>query len=206
MELSSTIIDLGVGAVVLISAFFAYSRGLLREVSSLAVWVLAALAAFQFFPAIEPVLVDLSASAGVSLGSWTSLAALMITFVLALIVLSVLFSALRRLFSSSLLGGIDKGLGFLFGALRGLFLLALGWMIAEYFQPGIFDIPSFQTSRGAGLVREASLAILNAIPPDLPGYFGSLFDNLFGERSVPGYEAPAQPNEGIIRAPGASDQ
>ena len=49
-----TYVDGGVAVVILISAILAYSRGLVREVLSIAGWVVAAIVAYVLTPAVEP--------------------------------------------------------------------------------------------------------------------------------------------------------
>jgi len=51
---SFTLVDGGSAAILLISAILAYSRGLVREVLSIAGWVAAAVSAFIFAPSVEP--------------------------------------------------------------------------------------------------------------------------------------------------------
>ena len=50
---SFTLVDGGSAAILLISAILAYSRGLVREVLSIAGWVAAAVSAFIFAPVLN---------------------------------------------------------------------------------------------------------------------------------------------------------
>jgi len=51
-----TLVDGGSALILLISAVLAYSRGLVREVLSIAGWVAAAIAAFFFAGRVEPLI------------------------------------------------------------------------------------------------------------------------------------------------------
>ena len=51
---SFTLVDGGSAAILLISAILAYSRGLVRELLSIAGWIAAAISAFVFAPSVEP--------------------------------------------------------------------------------------------------------------------------------------------------------
>ena len=141
----------------------------------------------MIYPAAIPIITDLSAQAGFQLGEFTKWAALLITFVLALIVLTVVSSAISAVLRSPALRSIDKGLGFLFGALRGLLLLALLWLLIEYIQPSLLASEAVVTSRGAGLVRETSTAIFEAMPWN---FFEQLIADFFSDapKPAPGFE------------------
>ena len=111
MELTPTIVNVAVFGVILLSAIFAYARGLTRESVTLLVWIGAAMAALKFYPKAVPFIQDFK-----DLGEWTKWAALAAAFVVALIVLTIVGSFISRIIANSPLRSIDKGLGFLFGA------------------------------------------------------------------------------------------
>lgn len=203
MELTPTIVDAVIGVVVLISAILAYGRGLTREVFTLGVWLLAALAALQFYPMVEPIVEDLETAAGIGLGSFRPWAAVLVTFVLSLIVLSVIGSAISSMIRNSVLGSIDKGLGFLFGALRGLLLLAVVWMLFDKASPATLATEAVAGSRGAGIVKDTATALSEAMPAELPEFLKTAMSDLFGdapgaveggEATETGAEAPATSN------------
>ena len=54
-----TLVDGVVVAVILVSAILAYSRGFVREVLSIAGWVIAAVVAFVFAPQAEPLVKEI---------------------------------------------------------------------------------------------------------------------------------------------------
>ena len=51
-----TIVDAVVAAVIIVSALLAYSRGFVRELMAIAGWIAAAVLAFVFAPAAEPLI------------------------------------------------------------------------------------------------------------------------------------------------------
>ena len=53
---SFTLVDGASIAILLISAILAYSRGLTRELLSIAGWIAAAVSAFIFAPSVEPII------------------------------------------------------------------------------------------------------------------------------------------------------
>lgn len=184
MELTSTIVDVVIAAVVLLSALFAYSRGLTREVFTLGIWIVAALAALNFYPMVEPVLRDI-----VDLGDLTPWAAIVIAFVLALIILTIVGGAVASFISNSALGPIDKGLGFLFGIARGLVLLALVWIFVGGSNPATLETEAIATSYGGQIVADTATALRDAMPTEMPDFLrtalGDLFDKAPGASTEP---------------------
>lgn len=119
-------VDALVIVLLIISAYLAMVRGFFREIFALASWIIAFLAAFFLAPTVQPLLADIP-----GLGGWLSdceggmLAAFIIVFGAALIVTGLiiwLFSSPTR---NTAVSVIDQGLGFIYGALRGLILVAV---------------------------------------------------------------------------------
>jgi membrane protein required for colicin V production len=113
-------------ATVLISGTVGLIRGLLREVIALITWIVAAFAAWHFAGSLEPHLGGLLAQPGVR--PWV---ARLIIFLVVLLVghaLGVLIGHFVRL---SLLTGVDRFLGLLFGLLRGVVIVGAAVIICE---------------------------------------------------------------------------
>lgn len=120
-----TLIDGVAALVVLISAVLAYSRGFVRELLSIAGWVIAAIVAFIFapqaYPLVKeiPILSDLIGNS-CDLGMITAFAGV---FAITLIVVAVFTPLFSGAIQRSALSGFDQGLGFLFGVARGIILV-----------------------------------------------------------------------------------
>lgn len=119
-------LDLGVIAVVILSAIFAFARGFVREALSIVAWVGAAYIALRGFGPVydivepvvhNPLLSQLIAGLG--------------TFLVALIVLTIVTSILARYVRASALSPIDRTLGFIFGLARGLFVCCLAFLLLD---------------------------------------------------------------------------
>lgn len=128
-----TIIDGVVALVIIVSALLAYSRGLVRESLAIAGWILAAILAFMFAPQVQPLVKEipvvgdfLSDSCELSM-----IAGFAAVFAIALVVASLFTPLFSSLVQRSALGGIDQGLGFLFGVLRGVLLVAIAFFVYE---------------------------------------------------------------------------
>jgi len=126
-----TLIDGVVAVVIVLSALLAYSRGFVRETMAIAGWVAAAVLAFLFTPQVEPLVKEapvigefISDSCELSI-----IAAFAAVFALALIVVSFFTPLFSSLVQRSALGGLDQGVGFLFGVARGIVLVAIAFFV-----------------------------------------------------------------------------
>ena len=126
-----TLVDGGAALVLLISGVLAYSRGLVRELLSIAGWVIAAIVAFLFAPQVEPLIREIPIVKDI-LGSSCELsiiAAFAVVFAVTLIVVAIFTPLFSGWIQRSALSGFDQGLGFLFGIARGLLLLIVGLFV-----------------------------------------------------------------------------
>lgn len=130
-----TLLDIILITVTLISAVLAMVRGFSREILSIAAWGLAAIAALFFYKAGIPYVQPYVSSTTIA----TILSAAGI-FVVALIVVSLITMKIADLIIDSRVGPLDRALGFVFGAARGLLIfvvatLFFNWLVSEN-QPG----------------------------------------------------------------------
>ena len=128
-----TIIDAVVAAVIIISAILAYSRGLVRESMAIVGWIAAAMLAFMFASQAEPLvkqipILDDIIKDSCELSIITAFAAV---FAVALILVSIFTPLFSSMVQRSVLGGLDQGLGFLFGVARGVLLVAVAFFVYE---------------------------------------------------------------------------
>lgn len=179
-----TIIDGIVAVVIILSAVLAYSRGFVREVLSIGGWVLAAIAAYVFAPMVEPLMKEvpvLKDFLGPSC-ELAMIAAFAAVFAVALIVFSIFTPLFAGAVQRSALGGIDQGLGFLFGVARGAVLVAIAFIVYE--RVIVSDpIPMVDDSRTAVVFAQVSEAIDEQIPTDAPGWIADQYDALIGKCS-----------------------
>ena len=130
-----TLLDLIVIGVMLISALLAMVRGFTREVLSIAAWVAAAAAALFLHPYVLPYLTPY-----IKNGTVAQLAAGGAVFIVVLIVVSFITIRISDMILDSRIGAIDRTLGFVFGAARGLLLaivafLFFAWLVPDRSQP-----------------------------------------------------------------------
>ncbi|MBW8283818.1 MAG: CvpA family protein [Rhizobium sp.] len=115
-----TIFDGIVIGVVLFSAVLAMVRGFSREVLSIASWAGAVAAAYYLYPMLVPYVKNYTSDDRIAVAGSAG-----IIFLVALIVISFITSRIADFIIDSRIGALDRTLGFLFGAARGILLLVV---------------------------------------------------------------------------------
>ncbi len=129
-----TLIDAIVAAVIVLSAILAYSRGLVREAMAIAGWVGAAVAGLHLRAAGRAAgarncrwwAISCRTAASVSI-----IASFAAVFALGLVVMSLFTPLFSSAVQRSVLGGLDQALGFLFGVVRGVLLVAVAFIVYD---------------------------------------------------------------------------
>lgn len=118
-------------AVVVLSGLLALARGFVREVLGIGAWIGAGLAAFAFYPMVEPQISGLVGEPKLVLPL-----SIGIVFVVVLIVLSILSAWLGSMVRDSILAGVDRTLGLAFGLVRGAVIVCLAYIgLSIFLQP-----------------------------------------------------------------------
>jgi membrane protein required for colicin V production len=186
-----TIVDGGVALVILISAILAYSRGFVREIMAIVGWVAAAVAAFYLTPAATPLVAEVPILNEFLDGSCelSVLAAFIGVFAIALIILSIFVPLLSGSVQRSAVGGVDQGLGFLFGAVRGVLLVVVALIVYDRVVIGE-PIAEVDESRSAAIFAELQTSIAENIPAEVPGWIVDRYEDLVGECVIEEGEEP----------------
>ena len=121
-----TVVDYVILGILLFSAVAGLMRGFLREVCSLVTWILAFWAAWHFGPVVEPYLGGRLADPPFS--TW---AGRVVVFILVLITGSIIGALVSYLVRLSLFNALDRLLGFVLGAARGILVLGLLAIIGQ---------------------------------------------------------------------------
>ncbi len=174
-----TLIDGIVAAVIVVSAILAYSRGLVREVMAIAGWVIAAVAAFIFAPSVEPLMREIPVVGGFLADSCelSVIAAFATVFAAALVVAALFTPLFSSVVRRSALGGIDMGLGFLFGVARGVLLVAVAFIA---YDRAVADgtVEMVDNSRSAAIFSRAATSLEEAVPEDAPNWIVQRYEDL----------------------------
>ncbi|MEY4763240.1 MAG: hypothetical protein RLZZ200_3097 [Pseudomonadota bacterium] len=115
-----TSVDYLLAGILLLSAIAGLWRGFVKEVCSLATWVVAFFAAWRFGSVVEPHLGGLLVDPPIS--TWTARS---IVFIAVLVIGAVIGAIVSHLVRMSLLRSVDRTLGLLFGVLRGVLVLGV---------------------------------------------------------------------------------
>jgi membrane protein required for colicin V production len=186
-----TIVDAGVAAVIVLSALLAYSRGLVREAMAILGWIGAAILAFAFAGMAQPLVREIPV-VGEFLGESCELsiiAAFAAVFALGLILAALFTPLLSTVIQRSALGGLDQGLGFLFGALRGIVLVAVALMVYDRVIPdGTVDM--VEKARSTQIFAALSGNLDEAVPNDAPDWLVSRYAELTASCGAPITTAP----------------
>jgi membrane protein required for colicin V production len=149
-----TPLDIGLLVVMLISGILAMVRGFMREILSIAAWLIAAVVTLYGFSRAEfyvkQYITNEIVAKGVAIGS---------LFLITLLVVSLFTVKISDLILDSRVGALDRSLGFLFGLGRGLIIMVVAflffaWLVPEKSQPdwikGARSLPVLQ-GIGSGL-------------------------------------------------------
>ena len=176
-----TIIDGVVALVIVVSAVLAYARGFMRETMAIMGWIIAAILAFIFAPTVEPLIKEIPYVGDYLRDSCelSIIAAFAAVFAVSLVVVSIIAPLFSSIIQRSALGGLDQGLGFLFGVLRGLLLVAVALVV--YDRVVVNEaIPMVDDSRTAKIFNRTKDTINEQIPENAPGWILARYEQLVG--------------------------
>ena len=111
----------------LVSAMLAMVRGLSREILSIASWIAAAAAAFFLYPLVLPYVQPYIDNEQIAM-----VAAAGVVFVIALIIVTLITMKIADWIIDSRIGALDRTLGFLYGAARGILVVAVGLLFFNW--------------------------------------------------------------------------
>lgn len=174
-----TLVDAVVAGVILLSAILAYARGLVREGMAIVGWIGAAVVGFLFAAPVQPLVKEIPVIGDYLANSCelSIVAAFAVVFALALIVASLFTPLLSSAIHRTVLGGIDQGLGFLFGAVRGVLLVAVAFIVYDR-AIASDSIPMVDDSRSAKIFASLQDQLNDQIPTDAPGWIVSRYNEL----------------------------
>lgn len=144
----------------LVSAMLAMVRGFSREVLSVASWAAAAAAAFFFYKPVVPYVQPYIDNEKIAMA-----AAAGIVFIIALIVVTIITMKIADFIIDSRIGALDRTLGFLYGAARGILVVAVGllffnWLVGDKSPAWVSE------AKSRPLLESIGTTIENMLPED----------------------------------------
>jgi membrane protein required for colicin V production len=178
----------------LVSAMLAMVRGFSREVLSVVSWAAAAAAAFFFYkpvlPYVQPYVdndkIAMAAAAGA-------------VFIIALIVVSVITMKLADWIIDSRIGALDRTLGFLYGAARGILVVAVALLFFNWLAGA--KAPAWIANAKSRPLLETIGAKLESVLPENT----EELVNKYTHKGTPTTEAPATTDQPAAEPPAAGD-
>lgn len=156
------ILDVAVAVIVLLSAWMAYSRGLVREAFSLGTWIGAVAVTFYFYPQASQFAreniqtefaADLAAGGGLFIGSF--------------FVLRMIGGAVAESIAKSEHNTLDRSAGFLFGLFRGCLLVVVAYTAFTWFVPEE-EQPAWVTdAKVTPMIQEGARKLAEVLPSSL---------------------------------------
>jgi len=162
------LVDLTVLGIVAISALLGLSRGFVREMLGLAAWTLAAAGAIKYGPLLEP-----KAATLIGDPELAGVAAYGVTFLVLVIVMSLLANLVGRAVRVSVLGGLDRTLGLAFGVARGAAVMVLAYILVGTLLPHTEAWPpQMKQARTLPILYRGAVWVVSYLPdnyrPNIP--------------------------------------
>jgi membrane protein required for colicin V production len=189
-----TLVDAVVAGVIVLSAILAYSRGLVREGMAILGWILAAIVARMFAAPVQPLVKELPVVGAFLADSCelSIIAAFAAVFAAALIIASLFTPLLSSAIHRTALGGLDQGLGFLFGVARGVLLVAVAFIVYDR-AVASEAIPMVDDSRSAKVFASFQDNIDETIPSDAPGWIVARYNEMTAVCAAPAKTVTPEP-------------
>src|SRR5438046_10361311 len=193
-----TLLDVILLGVMLVSALLAMIRGFMREVLSIAAWVIAAAATLYAYAKLLPYAKtyfnnDVVAAAAVIGG----------TFLGTLIIVSVITVRFSDMVLDSRVGALDRTLGFLFGLGRGLIIVVVAFLFFAWLVPPRTQPSSVVNAKSKVVLQRTGDWLISMLPDDPES---TILKRLKRPKPDDGEPADAPPDQrGALGAPANSE-
>ncbi len=174
-------LDLAVLIVVVVSGLLAMLRGFTREILAILSWVAAAAAAYYFHPMALPYITPYISKTEIALAG-----AIASVFIVALIVVSLFTVKLSDVILDSKVGALDRTLGFVFGAVRGLLLAVVAFVFYSWLVPDANQPVWVRNARTKPILEAGGEKLREYMPDDLD----SIVAKIKAKKGAPANEAP----------------
>ena len=159
--MTPTVLDFWLLAVMLVSGVLAMVRGFMREVLSIASWVIAAVVTLYGYSRVLPfvkqyIQQDLLAT-GIAVGG---------LFLLTLLIVSLFTVKISDLVLDSRIGALDRTLGFLFGLARGLIIMVVAFLFFTWLVPAKTEPDWVKNARSRQILQGTGDWLKSLLPDD----------------------------------------
>lgn len=159
------IADIVVAAVLLISGVLALFRGFVKETLTIAGWIGAIFVTLYGYQHLAPLLTDFIAD------NWIAeIVAASALFLVSLVILTIISHMIASRVQGSVLGHLDRALGFVFGLVRGMALVSLVYLVGTLFWDEDSLPDQIHEARSLPLVKTGADFLASLAPKDtFPG-------------------------------------
>jgi membrane protein required for colicin V production len=195
-----TLLDGILLVIMLISAVLAMVRGFVREVLSIASWVAAAVAAYMLYGYVLPFAKQYISNEYVALG-----AAVAGVFLLTLIIVSYITMRISDFVLDSRIGALDRTLGFVFGAARGMLLVVVALLFFNWFVPVERQPQWVAQAKSRDMLTSIGERLIAALPEDPES---AIMDKIRASRAggAAPQGTPAAAGQGVQPAPAGTNE
>ena len=173
-------LDLALIAVVLISGVLSLLRGFTREVLAIGSWAAAALAAYYLHPLILPYVKPHIAKESIALA-----VAIGAVFLVTLVIVSMITVRISDAILDSKIGALDRSLGFIFGAARGLLLCVVAFLFFNWLVPEKTQPDWVRDAKTRPLLQSSGETLIALLPEDPLSAFQQRMKRNRDDESVP---------------------
>lgn len=173
-------LDLALIAVVLISGVLSLLRGFTREVLAIGSWAAAAFAAFYLHPILLPYVKPHIAKESIALA-----VAIGAVFLVTLVIVSMITVRISDAILDSKIGALDRSLGFIFGAARGLLLCVVAFLFFNWLVPEKTQPDWVREAKTRPLLQSSGETLMALLPEDPLSAFQQRMKRNRDDESVP---------------------
>lgn len=196
------LLDLIVIGIVLISSLLAAVRGFTREVLAVVSWIAAAFAALYLYPFVIPHL-----QPHISNPTIVQVVSIAIVFIVTLLLVSFITVQLSDFVLDSRIGAVDRSLGFVFGAIRGILICAIAFLFFNWLVKPEMQPEWARDARSRPLLQATANQLLAVLPENFgealmqkvsPGGQPGTDDNRAPADTDPGQRVGNEPQGGVV--------
>ncbi len=181
-----TLLDGILLAITLFSGVLAMVRGFSREVLSVASWAAAAVAAFLFYkqlvPFVQPYISNELLAQAAAAGA---------IFLVTLIIVTIITMKIADFIIDSSVGALDRTLGFVFGAARGVLLVVVAMLFFNWLAQN--NQPAWvANAKSKPLLDSLGQQLVNLLPEDPEAALQKIKAGAEGTTDQTNEEAPAE--------------
>src|ERR1700726_2194098 len=182
-----TLLDIILIGVMLISALLAMIRGFMREILSIAAWVIAAGVTLYAYSKLLPFAKtyfnnDIVAAAVVVGG----------TFLGTLLIVSIITVRFSDMVLDSRVGALDRTMGFLFGLARGLVIVVVAFLFFAWLVPDRSQPEWIRSAKSRVVLQGTGDWLMSMLPEDLDATISNALKKTKPEDSEPAEAPPGQ--------------